>query len=281
MVCSLQGLCLPRRAPQSLFLLPGAVVLRRIACLPAAAAALATSCALWKSRRLQAGGGPDTGGPTVPPRLAALHTLLLDLGRIPDARCASPPILPALLEEFWQELATSQLPDAYKEALLHRLADTYGHGTLRIEQARRVASILGDRGVDSLLDPLAHTGFHGSIFAGVGLIVELADSDPSLTVAWGRVSKRQAEDTRWSHFRGNWALFLCWLPHWNEVGVTCLSSFQGDIVVVLGDDGGWTATAGFREELHQRWDLVDSWSAASPWPRVKERLSIFVRRVDV
>lgn len=213
---------------------------------------------------------------SVPARMIAIHTLLLDLARVAEAR-AMTLLLPRLLEEFWAELAEAELPVPQAELLLHRLSSTYSHGTLRCVQAERLVECLADLGIHAALDPLAHTGFHAKVLCAHGLCVEAADLAPSMA-CWGEVTKRTVSETQWGQYGEGWALFLSWLPHWSEIGDEALKDFRGDAVVVLGDNGDWTATEHFRRRLSCQWSLHTSWSTEAPWPRVDERISIFVRR---
>lgn len=221
--------------------------------------------------------------PTVQPssQMAALHTLLVDFSKTAEVHIGVPSVLLALLETFWLQLGVSGLSAARMELLLHRLAESYGHGTLRRLDVERLVLELTNRGIHTILDPLAHTGFHASLFKQSGLNVEAADASPSPLYRWHPVIARKVEDTSWENFGDGWALLLSWLPHWNEAGTEALLGFRGTVVVVLGDTsdaGDWTGTDKFRDELQRDWTLVANWSTETPWPRVQERLQVFVRR---
>eukprot|EP00931_Biecheleriopsis_adriatica_P093706 TRINITY_DN67431_c0_g1_i1.p1 TRINITY_DN67431_c0_g1~~TRINITY_DN67431_c0_g1_i1.p1 ORF type:complete len:269 (-),score=53.03 TRINITY_DN67431_c0_g1_i1:33-839(-) len=227
-------------------------------------------------------GRPSTNAPVKaetarPPsaRLLALHSVLLDLARVPEARAVDR-MLPRLLEDFWQELRSSEMPVEQKEVLLHRLADSYSHGTLCLGHAEKLVQILESFRVQAVLDPIAHTGFHVRVLRQVGLPAKAADASPSPLVCWEHVDLREAAETDWDSYR-DWALLLSWVPYWSEVGAQVLSSFKGNVVVVLGDEGEWTGTAGFREELRRNWLLFADWPIDTPWPRVREQLRIFKR----
>eukprot|EP00440_Ansanella_granifera_P000875 gb/GFBE01000945.1/.p1 GENE.gb/GFBE01000945.1/~~gb/GFBE01000945.1/.p1 ORF type:complete len:282 (+),score=24.79 gb/GFBE01000945.1/:1-846(+) len=211
-------------------------------------------------------------------RLTALHTLLLDLARVPEARCATCGTVPALLEDFWHELVSSNVRAEQKELLLHRIADSYSHGTMRLEHAETLASRLKQLGVQSVLDPMAHTGFHAHLLQNAGLHVEASDASPSPLCCWRSVIPRTAGETPWQRYRDGWSLLLSWVPHWSEVGMETLQNFQGDVLIILGDAGPWTGTDGFREELHRSWVLLEDWCTQTPWPRVTERLQVFTRK---
>lgn len=242
-----------------------------------AATAAATAAGLLpldrRRRPLQA---EESAAPEVSSRLAALHLLLLDLAKVPDARAADSP-LPRLLEDFWDELDAAGLPATYAELFLHRLADSYSHGTLRHVQEQQLVQRLHELGVDGVLDPLAHSGFHAWRLARHGLRVEAADSNPAPT-PWCRVERRPASDTSWESHADGWALLLSWLPHWSEVGAESLQAFRGETLIVLGDEGGWTGTERFREEMQRHWVPLHCWSTGTPWPRVDEWLRVFRRR---
>merc|ERR1712216_412984 len=127
--------------------------------------------------------------------------------------------------------------------------------------AQWLLGILERLGVRCVLDPLAHTGFHAWLLQALNhdLKVEAADASPSYTV-FREVLSRSAEDTSWCCYNQGWALFLSWVPHWSEVGVDALSAFKGPVLVLLGDDeeGGWTGTPRFRDEIRSGWRLVES-----------------------
>jgi len=210
-------------------------------------------------------------------RAIAKHGLLVDLALVKEAR-AVPLLLPGLLESFWLDLAAASLPTREAELMLHRLAEKYGHGTLRYANARNLADLLLKLGVHSVLDPMANTGLHARLLMLAGLIVEAADVAPPWASSWAEVAARPVGDTCWEHYNKGWALFLSWPPHWSEAGHDALVAFKGDAVVLLGDQGGWTGTEGLREELRQHWTCVASWPTDPPWPRVEECLTVFVRK---
>jgi len=211
-------------------------------------------------------------------RVAALHKLLVDLARVPEAKAAEE-ILPKLLELFWHELQADALSDAMCEFFLHRLAEDFGHGTLRREHAGRLAARLAELGVTAVLDPLAHTGFHTRLLEDRGLRVEASDLNPPAAVRlWREVLQRPVDETKWECYGNEWALFLSWLPHWSEMGVEALGGFRGHIVVVLGDTEDWTGTDGFRAALERDWLLLDRIPTRGPWPRVDENLCVYMKR---
>eukprot|EP00929_Paragymnodinium_shiwhaense_P077959 TRINITY_DN40294_c0_g1_i1.p3 TRINITY_DN40294_c0_g1~~TRINITY_DN40294_c0_g1_i1.p3 ORF type:complete len:115 (+),score=23.30 TRINITY_DN40294_c0_g1_i1:85-429(+) len=108
--------------------------------------------------------------------------------------------------------------------------------------------------------------------------MQAADASPSPR-PWRKVLQRAVEDTPWEKYGDGWALFLSWVPHWSEAGLSALQAFQGSILVVLGDGGGWTGTKAFHEELASReWVLLESWATTTPWPRVEETLRIYTRK---
>lgn len=215
---------------------------------------------------------------SVDARLLAMHQLLLDLAAVPEVKVGGDAAVPKLLEEFWQELGNSDLPTVPREYFLHRLAEDFGHGTLRLAAAAELAERLRTLGVRAVLDPLAHTGLHAWHWERQGFMVEAADFDPPAERrCWHQVVQRPVADTPWHHFGADWALFLSWLPHWSEMGVEALRGFQGDVVIVLGDTGDWTGTGAFREALATDWSLVAALSARSPWPRVDESVCLYVR----
>jgi len=215
-------------------------------------------------------------GVVLPARLSATLVLLLDLARVPEGRAAVH-VLSGLLEHLWAELVEAQLPTKTAEQILHRLSNTYAYGTLRAVHVQQLEGLFVTLGISSVLDPLAHNGFHAHLLASRGLLVEAADSSPA-AACWGGVIPREARATPWEQYGRGWALFLSWLPHWSEVGFEALNAFQGDVVVVLGDQGDWTGTDRFREEVNAKWELVGSWDTKPPWPRVAERLDIYARK---
>lgn len=186
-------------------------------------------------------------------------------------------MLPRLLEAFWRELKAANLAHQESEMLLHRLAEVFGHGTLPELEKVELLKELKACGITGILDPLASTGFHARQLVSSGeMKVEAADEVPGFR-CWLEVTARPAGQTEWHRFGHGWALWLSWAPHWSAVGEECLRDFQGDVVVILGDEL-WTGTPGLRNSLAEDWVEVRRWILESPWPRVEEELRVYHRR---
>ncbi|CAK0794794.1 unnamed protein product [Prorocentrum cordatum] len=257
---------------------PAALLARRLPAGAAAAAAAAAAAPPARGAELEEHTPAllqSTSPETWRPRLAAAQLLLQDLARVREAR-EHAGALAALLEHLWDEVRAAGLPAARAELLLHRLAEDYGHGTLRSEHVRRLRSLLGELGIGSVLDPLAHTGLHAARLAAAGLRVEAADASPA-AACWWHVAERPGASTEWQRYGDGWALLLSWLPHWNALGEELLRGFRGRVLVVLGDEE-WTGTDAFRDLLRRDWELAAMWHTDSPWPRVDERIRVYVRK---
>jgi hypothetical protein len=129
--------------------------------------------------------------------------------------------------------------------------------------------------------------------AGRGYWARLASEAGADVVAFDPYPPGGAEENRWHHSPGTFftiakadaeiaaehqdrTLFLCWPPWGTDAASRALRSYQGDTLILVGDEGMSTATPEFYDELAAGFTkarVVD----IPQWPGINDRLEVWRR----
>lgn len=72
-------------------------------------------------------------------------------------------------------------------------------------------------------------------------------------------------------------LFLCWPEYDDPMGETALKSYEGENVILVGEDmGGCTGCDGMYRELGSNWEIVEDVSIPN-WYGIKDYLQVYER----
>jgi hypothetical protein len=78
----------------------------------------------------------------------------------------------------------------------------------------------------------------------------------------------------------DYALMLCWPPFDNKFAFNCLSTYQGDTLIYIGEDaGGCTGCDKFHDELNKSWELIETISIPC-YTGIYDELYIYRRKKD-
>lgn len=77
----------------------------------------------------------------------------------------------------------------------------------------------------------------------------------------------------------NHALFLCWPPYDDPMAYDALTTYQGNVIVYVGEGEGMaTADDQFHEALESQWDLLVDEKQQHNWDGLHSRIFIYKRK---
>jgi len=83
-----------------------------------------------------------------------------------------------------------------------------------------------------------------------------------------------------SKFDSSYSLMLCWPPYNSPMAMKCLSNFNGDTLIYIGESGsGCTGSKNFHRELELRWERVE-FCPLHQWVGLHDGLYVYRRIIN-
>jgi hypothetical protein len=149
---------------------------------------------------------------------------------------------------------------------------SYGWAVPTRQAIRQVCDFVGGR---KILEVCAGNGFWAKLLSHAGASVVATDGAPVLQAAWVPVEVAEAEGAVRRHTECR-ALLLCWPPFKDACAFKALRSFDGDLVVYVGDVR-FTADAQFHSLLLESWQLIQRIPLPS-WPGIVDGVHLYARK---
>lgn len=120
----------------------------------------------------------------------------------------------------------------------------------------------------------AGNGYWASLLKQLGVNITAYDERP-----WNpsKYPVRKGGPKDLKYIPSTYSLFLCWPPHWNEMGYESLLNFRGDRVVYIGEFGECTGTDTLHAKLLRDYTEVKRLNNIT-WEGINDRVHIFQRK---
>ena len=200
-------------------------------------------------------------------------------------------------------MTTTKIDNPYLEAVRPYVARGHGYwsgrprgvinGFMKRDQmVRRYAftvpdddalQVIAKHSPDGLIDPLAGTGYWGSLLSQMGVKVKLTDyalpgeGNEYHQDRFAAIECMDAVDAV-TIYNDYDTLLLSWVPNGDDIGERVLAKFSGSTVITIGENrGGCCGTDGMFFMLAKDWTLVES-QVPLQWYGLHDVIEVFRRK---
>ncbi|MDQ2737923.1 MAG: hypothetical protein M3Y35_04710 [Actinomycetota bacterium] len=189
-------------------------------------------------------------------------------------------------------MAAEDVPNPYLDQVQGVLDDPASFGARTAAVSRFSFTVPSARGLqlvaryshDGLLDPLAGTGYWGSLLNKMGIRTTLTDMAPVgkgntyHDEAHADVEQMDGVEAVRRYGDDHGAMLLSWVPYDSAIGEQLPAAYTGNTVIVIGEGcGGCCGTDEMFETLDRDWDNVAS-CGPPQWRGLHDTIQVYRRR---